>query len=551
MSNIPVLRPKQQFLADEIRDAFRPYSAVLAVAHTAFGKTILFSYIVASAAAKGRRVLIMAHRQELISQISGALRKFGVDHGIISPQYTPNYSRRVQVASIATMNARFKKIPAQYQNFDLVILDEAHHLLATNTFGKVYDLLQRPRILGVTATPERADGRGLGEGEGGVFQKMVLGPSVRESIEEGYLSNFVVYAPATQLDLSGVKTKMGDYDKQALAEQVDKPTVTGDAVREYARRCPTYPAVVFCVSIEHCKHVAAEFQAAGFDFRVIDGTMDDSLRKSLINGLGKTHLGLVSCDIISEGTDVPSIACAIFLRPTKSLGLYIQQAGRAIRPVYAEGYDLSTKEGRLAALANGPKPRAVLLDHAGLTYTHGLIDEPREWTLEGRKRNGRKKKDAEPTVPVTQCKKCFAVFTPAPACPNCGAPVEIKARKLEQVDGDLIEITPEMAAAMRKQKQKEVKSAKTLEELERIGAERGYSPGWAKATFEAKQRIRSKFTRSARPPEPSAEVLKRMTLEQLEKVAAEQGWPKEFPSDFYHTQGLGSGQFNQQALGGQ
>lgn len=507
--------------------------------------TILFCYIVASAAAKGRRVVIIAHRQELISQISTALRKFGVDHGIISPQYTPSYYKAVQVASIATLNARFNKIPAKFTLFDLAILDEAHHLLASNTFGKVYDLLGRIKLLGVTATPERGDGKGLGENCGGVFQDMVLGPSVRESIDEGYLSDFTVYAPATQLDLSGIRTRMGDYDKKALQERIDKPTVTGDAVKEYARICPTYPAVVFCVSLEHCRHVAAEFQAAGFDFRVIDGTMDDATRKSLIDGLGKTHLGLVSCDIISEGTDVPSIACAIFLRPTKSLGLYIQQAGRAIRPVYAEGYDLSTREGRLAALANGPKPKAILLDHAGLTMQHGLIDEEREWSLEGRKKAGKKKAAAEPRTDMIQCSgpnACFAVFNRAPACPNCGKPVEVNSRTVEQVDGQLIEMTKEMAEQLRKQKRNEVKSAKTLEELERIGAERGYSPGWARATFEAKQRIRAKYTRRPAPPEPPLEKLKQMTIPELEAVARQQGWSRDFASDFYHNKGLGAQQ---------
>lgn len=532
MSNIK-LRPKQTELADAIRQAFGPggHRAVLGVAHTAFGKTVLFSYIVASAAAKGRRVLIMAHRQELIDQISKSLRNFDVAHGIISPQYTPNYTHRVQVASIATMNARFEKIPERFRNFDLVILDEAHHLLATNTFGKVYEKLGRPRILGVTATPERGDGKGLDVEAGGIFQTMVEVTTVRESIEEGYLSDFVVYAPVSPIDLSDIKTKMGDFDKQALAERVDRPTVTGDAVKEYARRCPTYPAVVFCVSIEHCKHVAAEFQAAGFDFRVIDGTMEDGERKRLINGLGKTHLGLVSCDIISEGTDVPSIACAIFLRPTKSLGLFIQQAGRAIRPVYAEGYDLSTREGRLEALANGPKPRAVLLDHAGLTHIHGFIDEEREWSLEGRKKaSKRKKKDEEPTIPVTQCTKCYACFKPAPACPHCGEPVEVKTRKVEHVDGELHEITREMAEAMRKDKRREVGQAKSLEDLQRIAAERGYSPGWAFHTWQAKSRKRA----PQRPPEPSLDELRQMTLPELENVANAQGWPRDWASTFYH-----------------
>jgi DNA repair protein RadD len=528
------LRPKQQLMADAIRDAFRSYNAVLGVAHTAFGKTILFSYIVANAAAKGRRVLIMAHRQELIDQISRSLRGFNVEHGIISPQYSPSYSRPVQVASIATMNARFKKIPERFRAFNLVILDEAHHLLVGNTFGKVYQMLGSPKILGVTATPERGDGKGLGEGVGGVFQHMVEVTTVRESIEDGYLSNFSVFAPAKPIDLSDIKTTMGDYDKHALAERLDKATVTGDAVKEYAKRCPTYPAVVFCVSIEHCRHVAAEFQASGFDFRVIDGTMEDKERKSLIGGLGKTHLGLVSCDIISEGTDVPSIACAIFLRPTKSLGLFIQQAGRAIRPVYAEGYDLSTRDGRLAALANGPKPRAILLDHAGLTYTHGFIDEDREWSLEGHKKPGkRKKKDEEPKLSVIQCKSCYAVFSPAPVCPVCGAPVEVNSRKVAHVDGELHEITREDADAARLNRRKEVGRAQSLEELERIAAERGYKPGWARAVYESRSKRRAPRPQVGRLPEPSIEELQAMSLDGLLKVASQQGWPESWAHQFY------------------
>lgn len=485
---IPVLRPRQELAVNDVRSAFARVRNVLLVAHTAFGKTVVLSYIVANAQQKGRRVLVLAHRQELITQISTALTKFGVNHGRIAPQYTPDYRLRVQVASIGTMNSRLAKIPEDFKQFDLVILDEAHHLLAGNTFGKVYQRLGSPRLLGVTATPERADGKGLGEGEGGVFNEMALGPSVKESIREGYLSDFVVFAPKTQIDLSDVKTKMGDYDKAALADKIDRPMVTGDAVREYAQRCPTYPAVVFCVSIDHCKHVAAEFQSNGFDFRVIDGTMDDATRKQLINGLGKTHLGLVSCDIISEGTDVPSIACAIFLRPTKSLGLYIQQAGRAIRPVYGDGYDLSTREGRLAALANGPKPRAVLLDHAGLTHTHGFIDEEREWTLEGRKKKGKSKKTDQAAIKVAQCKQCFAVFEPAPVCPHCGATQEVKARKIEHVDGELHEITPEMREQMQRQKRKEVGGARSLEDLERIAEQRGYNKAWAKHVFNSRQK---------------------------------------------------------------
>lgn len=478
-----VLRPKQSLAVERVREEFSKHRRVLLVAPTAFGKTVTFSYIAASATKLGRRIVIIAHRQELIDQISGTLMWFGVDHGIISPQYTPSYRKQVQVASIQTLRSRMSKIPAEYAKFDLVIIDEAHHLLASNTFGQVYASLGSPRLLGVTATPQRGDGKGLGEAAGGLFQTLVEVTDVRELIVEGFLSDFIVYAPPVELDLSDVKVLAGDYEKKSLAEKVDKPMVIGSAVREYSKICPGVPAVVFCVSIEHCHHVAEQFCDAGFDFRVIDGSMKDADRKALISGLGKEFHGLVSCDVISEGTDIPAITCAIFLRPTKSLGLFIQQAGRALRTIYADGFDLSTREGRLAAIAASPKPRAILLDHAGLTYVHGLIDDPREWSLEGKKKRKSKKVDQEQRLRFSQCPTCFSVHELAPICPACGHVYENHARKVEERDGELREITPEMREQMRRQKMREQGSQQTIEDMMR---NLGYSRARATKVLQAR-----------------------------------------------------------------
>lgn len=464
------LRPHQIRGTDLIREAFREFRRVLFVAPTAFGKTVTFSYIAASATKLGRRIIIIAHRQELIDQISRTLSWFDVDHGIISPQYSPSYRKQVQVASIGTLRSRLKKnkIPEQYAKFDLVVIDETHHLLATNTFGQTYAMLGSPRLLGVTATPQRGDGKGLGEEAGGLFQTLIEVIDVKGLIDEGYLSDFTVYAPPVELDLSDVKILAGDFEKKSLADKVDKPMVIGSAVREYSRICPGAPAVAFCVSIQHCHHVAAQFQEAGFNFQVIDGSMSDEKRRSLINGLGDGSVtGLVSCDVISEGTDIPAITCAIFLRPTKSLGLFIQQAGRALRTIYADGFDLSTREGRLAAIAEGPKPRAILLDHAGLTYVHGLIDDPREWSLAGKKKRRGKKQDQEQRLRFSQCPKCFTVHELAPTCPSCDHVYETAARKVEEREGDLHEITPEMREAMRRQKLLDQGQQQTVEDMVR------------------------------------------------------------------------------------
>lgn len=484
------LRPHQDQGAAEIRAAFRQFKCVLFVGPTAFGKTNLFSYIAKMARQKDSRIVIIAHRQELIHQISETLSKWGVDHGIISPQFSPSYFKQVQVASVQTLASRFRKIPEKFRQFDLMVQDECHHLVATNSFGKVYELLGKPRLLGVTATPERADGKGLGESAGGVFQTLIEVIGVRELIDEAFLSNYRVYAPPSEIDLSGVRTRMGDFDKQELAEQVDRPKVVGDAAAHYARICPGVPAIAFGISIEHCHHIASAFQTAGFNFQVIDGTMTAETRKRLIKGLGRDIHGLVSADLISEGTDIPGVTAAIFLRPTKSLGLYIQQAGRALRTVFADGYDLSTREGRLAAIANGPKPCAYIIDHVGNTLRHGLVDAPREWSLDGRvKKKGKNKDEQEQRIDIVQCPKCFVVSEPTPVCPHCGHVFAVKGgRNLDHVDGELQEITPEMREAMAEKERMKQRSAQAAaKSVEDMMNQLGYSRGRAEAIVKARE----------------------------------------------------------------
>ena len=481
------LRDYQERACDAIRLAFRSgKKAPLAVAPTGAGKTVIFSYISQQASARSNYVTIVAHRFELLAQISSALGRFGVEHGLICPGVTPNPLARVQVASVQALASRMKK---RTFKTDLLVVDEAHHFLLSNSWGRVYAGLGEPPTIGVTASPVRGDGKGLGVDAGGIFDELIDVISVQDLLDQAYLVQPVVYAPAERLDLSGLRSRAGDYEREALAERIDKPMITGDAVAHYQRLCAGTPAVAFGVSIDHCQHIAAQFQAAGYRFEVVDGSMDDNVRKRLIAGLGKEITGLVSCDLIGEGVDIPAIGCAILLRPTQSLGLHIQQMGRALRPIYADGFDVSTLEGRRAALAAAGKTRAVILDHVGNTLVHGLAETPREWSLGGvKKKKGARKKDEQPELPVRQCEKCYAVFVPAPICPHCRHVQPTLSREVEQVEGELEEITPEMAAAINKQKRMEVGRARSLEELQRIGEERGYSPSWAEHVWRAKER---------------------------------------------------------------
>jgi superfamily II DNA or RNA helicase len=468
---------------DSLRQSLRVNAAPLLVAPTGAGKTVMFSHIAAGAAERGKRVMIVAHRIELLDQIGAALDRFGVERGFIAPKYTPLERALVQVAGVQALNARLKK--RRYQ-CDLLIVDEAHHVLPTNSWGLVFEGLGRPKMIGVTASPVRSDGRGLGKQAGGLFDDLIDTVSVAELIAQGYLKRPVLYGAAQDLDLTGIRMSAGDFDKKELEEAVDKPRITGDAVEHYHQICPGATAVAFGVSIQHCTHIAEQFQRAGYRFDVIDGSMDDKRRRRLIKGLGKDLHGLVSCDLIGEGLDIPAIRCTIHLRATQSTGLCIQQMGRPLRPIYAQGFDLETVDGRLAAMAASGEGDAILLDHVGNWRRHGLPESEREWTLEGRKKKARSKKDDEPSIAVRQCEKCYAAYPAGPVCPHCGHVQTIADRGPEQVEGQLEPISPEVAEQMRLEKRREVGRAKSLEALESIERERGYKPGWAQSVWRAK-----------------------------------------------------------------
>lgn len=538
------LRDYQESAVSEVREALRKgFRSPILVLPTGGGKTVIFSYIAKNAADRKKKVLILAHRDQLIKQASRKLNDYDVKHGIIMARFTPNRMGLVQVASVQTLVRRIDKIRAWFKP-DLIVIDECH-LSAANSYRKILNANPEASILGVTGTPCRLDNKPLGKEYGGIYDVMVKGPTTGEMMARGFLVRTRVFAPAQQLDLSGVgKNLKGDYDEKELAAVVDKPKITGDAVKHYLDICPDAPAIAWCVTLEHAAHVAAAFNAAGVEAIVLSGDDDSDVRDKALNALGARKIRVICfVGILIEGVDCPPIACIIGLRPSLSLSSYLQLLGRELRPIYAEGMPLDTDEQRLAAIAASDKPYAFFLDHANLTHKHGLVDDDQGWSLDwGEKKKAAKKKQQEKAVDVVQCKCCFGVFEPQPTCPFCGKPVEVRQRKLDHEDGQLTEITPEMAAALKKQKKDEVKGAKTLQELERIAAQRGYSPGWAKATFEAKRRIREKY-RPKPPPPPSLDDLKKMSLDQLVLIENQQGYKPGWASEFYFSQQRLSGGF--------
>jgi len=465
----PTLRYYQEDFVHNIRREYaKGAKAVLGVLPTGGGKTFCFSWIAHNAVARGKRVLINVHRDELMRQSAESLRMFGLRVGLISPKYTPDLHAPVQVGMVQTLVNR----TPLYPHFDLIITDECHHSVAS-TYAKIYSAYPDAYHLGVTATPVRSDGLGLGRPAGGIYDTMVIGPTIRQLIDEGFLVEPTIYGCPNKLDLSGVGNSGGDYNRKQLAALMERSSITGDVVAHYSKICPGEPGVMFCVNVKHAEETARQFRQAGFRAYSVDGKMDIETRRAILAGLGTGQVQVVaSCDIISEGTDIPAIACAGLLRPTQSESLYLQQIGRALR----------TCEG---------KERAIVFDHVGNVIRHGLPDEDRQWTLEGEKRKRRKKKDEEKAPLVYQCKKCYAAFRPTlPECPQCGTAREFQGREIKQVEGELQELTATDKAAIAKMRRAEVAKARTLEELQAVARARGYKPGWARHVYNSRKNRR-------------------------------------------------------------
>jgi DNA repair protein RadD len=433
------LRPYQTQLVTEIRGQYQlGHKAVLAVLPTGGGKTVCFAHIAQAASIKGNRVLILVHRAELLDQASRAMP---VPHGVIAAGRGMDLSHTVQVASVQTVARRLHLLPRDF--FQLLVVDEAHHTTA-GTWAKVIAHFSQAKLLGVTATPIRGDGRGLGEH----YQAMVQGPTSQQLTDDGYLAPARVLAPPG-FDSAGLRKRMGDFDTKQAEQRVG--TIMGDCLGHYRKHLSGQTAIAFCCSVAHAEAVAHLFQSAS-----IDGSMDTGTRRELLADLGTGRLKvLTSCALIGEGVDVPSVGGCILLRPTASVGLHLQMIGRCLRPQLGK--------------------TAVVLDHVGNTLRLGHHLEERDWSLDGLRKRDR---EAAPSVKV--CPQCFSTsVSTAQVCRDCGhvfTPPE--RRELRQVEGELQEIAVT--------KRREQGKATDLEALRELAQQRGYKRGWAERVYQAR-----------------------------------------------------------------
>lgn len=432
----------------DVQNAYRSGKrAPLLCSPTGSGKSAMVKHMLGRTT---KRTLYLCHRAELLDMIHEDLSSAGLPHDIIASGSAPlRHGHSLSLGMMQTVARRLDKLPP----FEWVISDEAHLALAP-TWTAILKHYGSAWHLGMSATPCRLDGKGLGE----VYDQIIYGPSIRELTDRGYLSPCRVFAPAQ--DVSGLRKSGADFAMDDAARLLDKATITGSAVAELRKLAPNRQAIVFCCTREHADHVATQFRDEGFAAINIDGSMSSGDRKQRLRDFRERRVQiLTNVELLTTGFDCPQIEVGIFLRPTQSLALYLQIVGRILRIA-------------------PHKADAVLLDHVGNVLRHGMPDADREWTLEGRAKR--------PTAPpVRQCPKCYAAFAPAPRCPACTYAFPVKARGVgaKAADGELAAITADdidaRARHLREAPLKELlKAAHTPEAVDEIRKARGYHPAW-------------------------------------------------------------------------
>jgi superfamily II DNA or RNA helicase len=474
-------------IIEQVRGAIASgYRKILVVVPTGGGKTVIAAQIVKLAAEKGRRSMFLAHRRELIYQSADKLVNFGVDHGILMAGEYPYGAADCQVASVDTLRARCittDKLPLP--NSDVVIIDEAHRSLAP-TYVTLINHYGEEVVIGITATPIRGDGKGLGH----VYDYMVCGPSIAWMIANGYLCEPVTFAPNIT-DLTGVKVRGGDYDPKELQRAMDRRSLVGGIVEHWHRLASDRPTIVFASGVKHSIHLRDEFRKAGAVAAHVDGDTSLEDRKQIIADLSVGKVQVV-CNyaVFTEGFDEPSLSCNILARPTKNLGLYLQMAGRTLR------------------VADN-KENCFILDHSGNVYEHGFVQDEHDWILEEGKALHTSKEDRQKEFdekkPIT-CVKCATVYTGQLPCPHCGHIPEKYGKFVESRSGDLMEIRAEKRKTAKKKVWTSDEKRYWYSMLLGHAQLKNKSTGWVSHTFKSKFGVWPNHYKDTPASEPNGEV---------------------------------------------
>ena len=447
------LRPYQ---SEMVSNVYRAWSEgdrnALAVLPTGGGKSIVVSQIALDRDNQGANQCVMAHRTELVSQMSMHIANRGIRHRIIAPtavvrQVTNDHraafggrsfvnpDARCVVAAAQTLIARSDSLVEWGKQVHNWTVDEAHHLVRDNLWGKAVNLFPNAYGLGVTATPERSDGLGLGRHADGVMDRLILGPDMRTLMDEGSLTDYEIAIPQSDFSIDDdAITGSGDYSPKKMRDATKKSHLVGDVVAEYSKRAFGKRAICFATDVESSNEIAALFNAAGIPAASVSAKTDTLLRAEYIRRFREGQLWvLVNVDLFGEGFDVPACEVVIMARPTASLGLYLQMFGRALRPF----------PGKLFGL---------IIDHVSNWKRHNFPDMLRNWSLDRREKRAKREKDPE-EIGLTACRECTKPYEQTyAACPYCGWQPDLTPaarRSIEQVDGDLLLLDRDVLAQMR------------------------------------------------------------------------------------------------------
>lgn len=435
------LRPYQNDLVEQVRQAWREgYKAPCIVLGCGGGKSCIVAEIARRTTWNGKRVLFLVHRRELVDQIFRTFVRWGVLMDLC------------QIGMVQTFTRRLKKLPKPA----LIITDENHHSLA-QSYKRIYEHFSDVPRVGVTATPVRLNGDGLGD----VNDKLIIGVSTKWLIAHNCLAPYDYYAPPLAIKNQKFRTRNGDFVTSDILNIYDKPKIYGDIVSHYKKLADGKQAIAYCAAIVQSEKLCDEFISNGIKAAHIDAKTPKEKRAEIIEKFRSGEIKVLSnVDLISEGFDVPDCEVSILARPTKSLTLYIQQAMRCMR--------------------HKPNKRAIIIDHAENWVRFGLPDDERKWSLEGEKKN-----ETKGVAPVKTCPNCFAVI-PASLriCPHCDFIFEQKEKK--QAEGNLVKVTPEMILKRKVSKYLTPSECENMKELQEYAKQKGYKPGWA--YYQAKSR---------------------------------------------------------------
>ena len=450
------LRPYQIESIEKIKKAFlEGKKKVLLVAPTGSGKTVIAAEMIRRTISAGKHCVFVCHRRELIMQASRKLFEFGINHGVIMAGKSPTPDSLVQVMSIQTYTARKENYDFIAPDAALVIVDEAHRS-GSQSFQSLMEAYKESFYVGLTATPCRQNGKGLGN----VYDCLVETSNIQKLIKQKYLVPVRVFAP-TVPDVKGLRIINGDYEQKKLDKRINRPKLIGDIVKHWQRLAAGRSTVIFGTSINHSKHIAKIFNENNIEAGHIDSKMDEEEREVQMELLRTKKIQvLCNCQILLEGFDYPPISCVVLARPTKSFVLYLQAIGRALR--IAEN-----------------KKDCMILDHSGAVYEFGRPDENFSWHLD-KSVNVLKKKIEKQDFTCIRCNYIYKPTKDYPECPNCAFLPTKKTKEVLIKQGRLKEVPKAQRKVTAKEKED------FFAQLRHYSLAKGYQVGWCSYVYKNK-----------------------------------------------------------------